>query len=166
MRVLGIDPGTRCLGYGIVDGDDTAPVFVAAGTVNCSGKMSMPQRLKYIYGELAAVIARYQPQCAAIETPFIAENARSALTLGKAQAVAVLASANAGLEVFEYPPARIKSLVSGFGASTKDQVTRVVTLQLNLTEPPSSADAADALACALCHLQEIRISAAVSGTRF
>ncbi|ADJ25535.1 crossover junction endodeoxyribonuclease RuvC [Dehalogenimonas lykanthroporepellens BL-DC-9] len=165
MRVLGIDPGTRCLGYGIIDADGADLTFVISGTVKCADKTPMPERLKYIYSELVAIITRYQPQCAAIETPFMAENARSALTLGKAQAVAVLASANAGLEVYEYPPARIKSHVAGFGASAKDQIIRMVTLQLNLAQPPASPDAADALACALCHVQEVRIASAISGAR-
>ena len=161
MRILGIDPGTRHLGYGIVDAEGSSVLYVACGTINCSDKMPMPERLKHLYAELEKVITTYHPGCAAVESPFFSENARSALAIGKAQAVAVLAAANAGLEVFEYPPARIKSHIAGFGASAKEQVTRMVMLQLNITQPPPTTDAADALACALCHIQERQISAVI-----
>ena len=153
MRVLGIDPGTRCLGYGIVDADGHDIVYVTCGTVVCSDKLSMAERLKHLYAELVRVIAATRPDCAAVESPFFSQNASSALAIGKAQAVAILAAANAGLEVFEYPPARIKAAISGSGASGKDQVSRMVVLQLNLTAAPPTPDAADALACALCHVQ-------------
>lgn len=161
MRILGIDPGTRHLGYGIIDAEGSAVLYVTCGTINCSAKLSMPERLKHLYSELEKVISSYKPGCAAVETPFFSENARSALAIGKAQAVAILAAANAGLDVFEYPPARIKSHITGFGASAKDQVSRMVMLQLNITEPPTTPDAADALACALCHVQERQISAVI-----
>ena len=156
MRILGVDPGTRCLGYGIIDEAGTDVTYVACGAVICSEKLSMTERLVLLYAELGKVIVNFRPDCAAIESPFFSENARSALAIGKAQAVAILAAANAGLAVYEYPPARIKSLVSGSGASGKDQVSRMVTLQLGLAEPPTPSDATDALACALCHVQEMQ----------
>lgn len=165
MRVLGVDPGTRCLGFGIVDADGHSVVYVTSGTVKCSDKLSMPERLKRIYTELEKVIYLHKPDCAAVESQFFSENARSALAIGKSQAVAILAAVNAGLAVFEYPPARIKAHIAGFGASTKDQVTRMVMMQLELTEPLNSADAADALACALCHIQEARISAVIRASQ-
>ncbi len=156
MRILGIDPGTRCLGFGIIDATGASITYVTCGAVTCSEKLTMTERLVRLYAELGKVIADFHPDCAAVESPFFSENARSALAIGKAQAVAILAAANAGLAVYEYPPAKIKAHISGFGASNKDQVTRMVTLQLNLAEPPSSSDAADALACALCHVQEMQ----------
>ena len=156
MRILGIDPGTRCLGYGIIDASGIGVTYVTCGTVICSEKLPMTERLVRLYAELGKVIAAHHPDCAAVESPFFSENARSALAIGKAQAVAILAAANAGLAVFEYPPAKIKAHISGFGASNKDQMSRMVTIQLGLTEPPASSDAADALACALCHVQEMQ----------
>jgi len=162
MRILGIDPGTRRLGYGIIDSAGPSAAFVACGAVACSDKLSMTDRLVRLYAELGKIIAEFRPDCAAVESPFFSENARSALAIGKAQAVAILAAANAGLPVFEYPPARIKARISGFGASDKDQVTRMVTLQLGLASPPSPADAADALACALCHIQEMQAAALIN----
>lgn len=161
MRILGVDPGTRCLGYGVIETNGQSVVYVTSGEVRCSEKLPVPERLKHLYAELVKIIELHEPDCAAVESPFFSQNARSALTIGKSQAVAILAAANAGLEVFEYPPARIKSHVAGFGASTKHQVTHMVMMQLGLTEPLASADAADALACALCHLQEARISAVI-----
>lgn len=165
MRVLGVDPGTRCLGFGVIDADGHSVVYVASGTVTCSDKLSMPERLKRIYAELNSVIQLHKPDCAAVESQYFSENARTALAIGKSQAVAILAAANAGLEVFEYPPAIIKSHAAGFGASTKDQVTHMVMMQLHLTEPLKSADAADALACALCHIQESRLAAVIRASR-
>jgi len=156
MRILGIDPGTRCLGFGVIDAAGPDVSYIACGVVTCSDKLTMPERLKHLYAELSKIIALHRPDCAAVESPFFSENARSALAIGKAQAVAILAAANAGLEVFDYPPARIKANISGFGGSGKDQVARMVMLQLNLTAQPSPADAADALACALCHVQEMQ----------
>ncbi len=158
MRILGIDPGTRCLGYGIIDHTGAVSTFVACGAVTCSEKLPMTERLVRLYAELSKIIAEHLPDCAAVESPFFSENARSALAIGKAQAVAILASANAGLAVYEYPPAKIKSHITGFGASNKDQVSRMVTLQLNLAEAPTPSDAADALACALCHVQEMQLT--------
>ncbi|APV44485.1 crossover junction endodeoxyribonuclease RuvC [Dehalogenimonas formicexedens] len=162
MRIIGIDPGTRCLGYGIIDTSGSEAVYVSAGAVTCSDKLPMTGRLVRLYAELSRIIAETRPDCAAVETPFFSENARSALAVGKAQAVAILAAANAGLPVFEYPPAKIKAHISGFGASDKDQVSRMVVLQLGLSQAPSPADASDALACALCHLQEMQTSAVIN----
>jgi crossover junction endodeoxyribonuclease RuvC len=161
VRILGIDPGTRRLGYGIIDSEGSTVIYVTCGTVSCSEKLPMAEKLKHLYAELVKVINTHHPDCAAVESPFFSENARSAFTIGKAQAVAILAAANAGLDVFEYPPARIKSHITGSGASSKDQVARMVMLQLNLTDLPATSDAADALACALCHIQEAQAAAII-----
>jgi crossover junction endodeoxyribonuclease RuvC len=162
MRIIGIDPGTRCLGYGIIDAAGSVFTYVTSGAITCSDKLPMTDRLVRLYGELSRIIKETNPDCAAVETPFFSENARSALAIGKAQAVAILAAANAGLAVFEYPPAKIKSHITGFGASDKDQVSRMVVLQLGLSQPPATADASDALACALCHVQELQTSSLIS----
>jgi crossover junction endodeoxyribonuclease RuvC len=162
MRILGIDPGTRSLGYGIIDAVGSTITYVTCGAVTCSDKLPMTDRLVRLYAELGKIIADFHPDCAAVESPFFSENARSALAIGKAQAVAILAAANAGLAVFEYPPAKIKAHISGFGASGKDQVSRMVVLQLGLTEPPTPTDAADALACALCHVQEMQVASIIN----
>ncbi len=162
MRILGIDPGTRCLGYGIIDAAGSNVSYVTCGAVTCSDKLPMTDRLVRLYAELGKVIAEFRPDCAAVESPFFSENARSALAIGKAQAVAILAAANAGLAVYEYPPAKIKAHISGFGASDKDQVSRMVVLQLGLSAPPTPTDASDALACALCHVQEMQATAIIN----
>lgn len=159
MRILGIDPGTRCLGFGIIDTIGPDVSYVASGAITCSDKLPMTDRLVRLYAELSKVIKEYRPDCAAVETPFFSENARSALAIGKAQAVSILAAANAGLAVYEYAPAKIKAHICGFGASDKEQVSRMVVLQLGLSEPPTPTDASDALACALCHVQEMQTSA-------
>ncbi len=162
MRILGIDPGTRSLGYGIIDSDGPTVTYVTCGAVTCSDKLPMTDRLVHLYAELGKIIAEHRPDCAAVESPFFSENAKSALAIGKAQAVAILAAANAGLAVYEYPPAKIKAHISGFGASEKDQVSRMVVLQLGLSQPPTPTDASDALACALCHVQEMQTLAVLN----
>jgi crossover junction endodeoxyribonuclease RuvC len=162
MRILGIDPGTRVLGYGIIDAAGPDVTYVASGAITCSDKLPMTDRLVRLYAELSGLIKEHRPDCAAVETPFFSENARSALAIGKAQAVAILAAANAGLAVYEYPPAKIKAHISGFGASDKEQVSRMVIMQLGLAQPPTPVDASDALACALCHVQELQTSSIIS----
>jgi len=151
MRILGVDPGTQVVGYGVIDarGNDTS--MVAHGGIVAPSKASLPERLSFIYSQLCEIIATYQPECAAIETPFVSENPRTALAMGKAQATALLAAANNGLSIYEYPPAQVKLTVTGSGNAPKDQVQEMVRLRLGLDLAPEPADAADALAVAICH---------------
>jgi crossover junction endodeoxyribonuclease RuvC len=157
MRILGVDPGTVNLGYGVVDGEEEMHM-VDCGVVNLSARLPMEQRLRSIYSELGEIIARHKPGEVAIEEPFIGHNVRSAFAIGKAQAVAILAAANKGLPVYYYSPAKIKKQITSYGQSDKQQVQEMVRVQLGLSEAPQPSDAADALAVAMCHIQQRRLS--------
>lgn len=153
MRVLGIDCGTECTGYGVVElCPDDRLVSIACGVIEVSPREAMPLRLLRISNRLQELIAQHQPNCVAIEDVFYAVNVKSALKLGQVRGVAMLAAAAAGLEVSEYAPLAIKSAVVGYGKAEKRQVQQMVTRLLNLSEVPEPADAADALAIAICHL--------------
>ena len=153
MRVLGIDPGTLNLGYGIVDEVD-GMTMVACGVLSLPSKVPVEQRLSYLYKKLCEIVARYKPDEVAIEEPFVAGNARSALAIGRAQAIAILAAANENLQIFRYLPKQVKLQVTDYGNSNKEQVQEMVRLQLRLAQPPHPSDAADALAVAICHLHQ------------
>ena len=157
MRILGIDPGTAVMGYGVVEGDDK-PLLVTYGALKCPARSKTPERLNHLYKELLKIISRYKPDVIAIEEPFVAENIKSALAIGKAQAVAILAATSHEIPVYEYPPAKIKQMVTGYGTSAKAQVQEMVRLQLNLVQAPEPTDAADALAVALCHIQSSHLN--------
>lgn len=156
MRVLGIDPGTVRLGYGVVDEVGGVVSMVACGVLNVPPKSPVESRLSRLYAEVSAIVDRYQPDEVAIEEPFVAVNVRTALAMGRAQTIAMLAAANHGLPVYRYPPAQVKQQVTAYGGSDKGQVQQMVKLLLGLTEVPSPSDAADALAIALCHLHRCR----------
>ena len=153
MRVLGIDCGTEYTGYGVVEQNTAGRLeFIAAGAIHLSRKDSMPSRLAMVFSELSKLILTNSPQMVAIEEVFYSVNAKSALKLGQVRGVAMLAAASAGLEVAEYAPLSIKSAVVGYGKAEKIQVQHMVAHLLHLPEPPRPADAADALAIAICHL--------------
>lgn len=153
MRIFGIDPGSLRTGYGCVETDGTRHRFVACGALSTPAGTSLPQRLLAVHTGLVQAIDDVRPDCVAIENLFHARHARSALTLGHARGVAVLAAVQAGLPVVEYTPAEIKMSVVGYGRAEKAQVQRMVALLLGLDTPPSPFDAADALAVAICHAQ-------------
>jgi crossover junction endodeoxyribonuclease RuvC len=156
MRVFGIDCGTEFTGWGVVELDPGArmPKLVhrAAGTIRLSKKEKTPQRLMQVYAELTALMAVHAPETVAIEEVFFSANAKSALKLGQVRGVAMLAAATCGLPVAEYAPLSIKSSVVGYGLAQKEQVQFMVTRLLELSAAPESADAADALAIAICHI--------------
>jgi crossover junction endodeoxyribonuclease RuvC len=156
MRVFGIDCGTEFTGYGVVEVDCEARMprllHVAAGTIRLNKKEKTPQRLAQVYAELTAGMALHEPDVVAIEEVFFSANAKSALKLGQVRGVAMLAAASLGLEIVEYAPLKIKSSVVGYGLAAKEQVQFMVTRLLELDEAPDSADAADALAIAICHI--------------
>lgn len=151
MITLGIDPGTRVMGYGVVEAIGSRLKHIENGAIFTKTDVHLSVRLKQIYDGLAEIIEKYRPDVLSIEDIFYAKNVKSALKLGHARGVAMLAGANAGLEVFEYTPTAIKSAVVGFGRADKVQVQQMVKILLNLPEPPQ-ADAADALAAAICHI--------------
>jgi len=158
MRILGIDPGTATMGYGVIDSRDDEIALVEYGVLDCPVRSPIGERLSYLYGELEQIISRCQPDVVAVEQPFVAKNVRSTLTIGKAQAVAILAAANRGIPSYEYPPAKVKQRVASYGAGSKEQVQEMVRLQLGLSEVPQPSDAADALAVAICHWRETHLS--------
>jgi crossover junction endodeoxyribonuclease RuvC len=163
--VLGIDPGLRVTGWGLVAGNGRDLRWAGSGTVATNAGRAPEQRLHHIYRELCAVIGRWRPGEVAIEDPFVAENARSAFAIGEARAVALLAAAQAGLSVRAYAPAEVKLTVAGYGRSDKAQVQELVRVQLGLAQAPEPADAADALAVALCHHLRRRAEARLESAR-
>jgi crossover junction endodeoxyribonuclease RuvC len=154
MRVLGIDPGTLNMGYGIVDEEDGEVFLIDYGVFSLSSKIPVEQRLSSLYQKLNDVLTRYLPGEVAIEEPFVADNPRSALALGRAQAIAILAAANMKLPIFRYAPTEVKLQVTSYGNSSKEQVQEMVKIQLKLDKPIKSSDAADALAVAICHFHQ------------
>jgi crossover junction endodeoxyribonuclease RuvC len=152
VRVFGIDPGSDRTGYGCVESDGRKHHLIACGAIRASASATFPDKLAGIHRELSARLAECQPDCVAIEDLFHAVNVRSALRLGHARGVAVLAAVEAGLTVVEYTPAEIKRAVVGYGRAEKPQVQQMVKLLLRLAAVPSPHDAADALAVAICHL--------------
>lgn len=158
MKVLGIDPGTRVMGYGIIEshGDDIA--LIDCGALVSPKNSPIGERLHAQYNKLLEIIQRHHPDAVAVEQPFVAKNVRSALAIGRAQAIALLAAASLGIPTSEYTPAQIKQRVANYGASSKVQIQRMVQLQLGLHQAPEPSDAADALAVAICHLREVHIS--------
>lgn len=172
MRVLGIDCGTEFTGYGVVELDERARssqlVHLAAGTIRLNRKQGTPERLAQVYAELTAQITLHEPDVVAIEEVFFAANAKSALKLGQVRGVAILAAAISGKPVAEYAPLSIKSAVVGFGLAAKEQVQFMVMRLLHLDQSPDSADAADALAVAICHLhtaQTLSQTTSLAGTK-
>jgi crossover junction endodeoxyribonuclease RuvC len=157
-RVLGIDPGTLALGYGVIDEEDGDIAQVACGALTAASGAPMEERLHTIYRGLLEVIDRYRPAEVAIEEPFVAKNARSALAVGQAIGVATIAAMEKGVSLHHYTPNRVKQAVTSYGHSGKEQVADMVCILLNLPAPPQPADAADALAVAICHIQEKQVS--------
>ena len=151
MRVLGIDPGTAITGYGVIEGEGDSLVVTTYGAVTTPANQPLAQRLQHIYRELRALIAEWHPDSAAVEELFFSKNARTALAVGHARGVALLALIDAGLPVQEYKPAEVKQAVAGYGRAPKVQVQGMVQLLLGLEEIPRPDDAADALAVAICH---------------
>jgi len=166
VRILGIDPGSERTGYGCVETDGRRHQLVACGAISALTGDAFPQRLARIHRELLAVLASCRPECVAVESVFHAVNARTALKLGHARGVAILAAVEAGCTVVEYSPAEIKRAVVGSGRAEKHQVQQMVKLLLGLDKVPSPHDAADALAVAICHLHSLPPAAlrAAAGT--
>ncbi len=150
MRILGIDPGTRITGYGIIDVEGNRLRHVDNGIVKTRSSDPLPLRLKAIYDGLTVVLKEFSPEAVAIEQVFLAKNPKAALTLGHARGTAVIASVNLNLEVHEYSALQVKSAVVGYGHAAKQQVQHMVKTLLNLPEV-AQEDAADALAVAICH---------------
>ena len=151
MRILGIDPGYAILGWGVIDVVGNRFSVVDYGSILTDTKMDMPARLQVLYNGLTELIHKYKPDDASIEQLFFNSNAKTAILVGEARGVAVLACANGNLNIGEYTPLQIKQALVGYGRADKKQVQYMVKTMLNLKSVPKPDDTADALAAAICH---------------
>ena len=161
MRIFGIDPGSERTGYGCVETDGSRHRIVICGAISSPALASFPDKLQRIHRQLTRFLQECHPDSVAIENLFFSVNVRSALKLGHARGVAMLAAVEAGVPVFEYTPAEIKRAVVGYGRADKPQVQQMVKLLLGLDAVPSPHDAADALAIAICHVHSQRPARAI-----
>jgi crossover junction endodeoxyribonuclease RuvC len=160
VRVFGVDPGSDRTGYGCIETDGSRHHLIACGAIATSPRATFPEKLLTIHETLGRLLAEHRPDCVAVESVFYAANVRSALKLGHARGVALLAAVEAGFPVFEYAPAEIKRAVVGYGRAEKHQVGEMVRLLLGLDTIPEPHDAADALAIAICHVHSAGSGAA------
>ena len=159
QRILGIDPGSRLTGFGVLDCEGDRTIYVASGSVN-SVAGDFPARLKVIFRAISEIVAEYRPDLVSVESVFMHKNPSSALKLGHARSAAICATFDQDVAVFEYAPREIKQAVVGTGAATKEQVQHMIKQLLQLDGDPSP-DAADALAVALCHANQRRLNRVV-----
>lgn len=162
IRILGIDPGTLITGYGVIEVSGNSISAIDYGCVNNKTSTTMPIRYKHIYETLVSIIQKNNPDCMSIEKLFHCKNVQSALKLGEARGVAILAGAQNGLDIFEYEPRKIKQSVVGYGAAHKSQVKSMIKSILHIDKMTGPSDVSDALAIAVCHahhLNNVRLSA-------
>jgi crossover junction endodeoxyribonuclease RuvC len=155
MRILGLDPGSMHTGYGVVQRRGSKLAALAVGRISCPRRTPLPQRLAHLYGEAVELLERWQPDQVVLEAPFHGINSRSLIVLAQARGALLAAVANRGAEVRELSPAEVKAAVTGNGRADKEQVARMVRLLLKLDDEPLTADAADALAVAICCAQRL-----------
>ncbi len=158
MIVLGIDPGTAITGYGLVREENGQALALAYGAITTPSDLSLPDRLKLLQRDLAAVIERHRPDQSAVEQLFFNKNVRTALAVGHARGVVLLTLAQANVPIYEYTPLEVKLAVTGNGRADKAQVQQMVTLLLSLSKIPKPDDVADALAIAVCHLHSAQLT--------
>jgi crossover junction endodeoxyribonuclease RuvC len=157
MRVLGIDPGTAITGYGVVEETAGELKMVTFGAIRTPAKQPLSTRLQAIYSGVRNLVKEWEPSSAAVEELFFSSNVRTAMSVGQARGVTLLALADAGLPIAEYTPLTVKQAVTGYGSADKAQIQEMVRLLLELAQPPKPDDAADALAVAICHLHSARL---------
>lgn len=173
MIILGVDPGTLYMGYGIIKSDGQSLSYIDCGVLKAPAKMVMEERLYLLFTKLKEVIDKHRPSEAAVERPFVAKNAQSAIAIGQAQAAAILAAREKGVPVFQYAPARVKQSITNYGGSTKEQVRKMVWLQLESSVKvggtngfsypfTETADPTDALGVAICHIYELRLANSIA----
>ncbi len=156
MLVLGVDPGTAITGYGLVRQEEELSL-VDCGAILTPAGTPLPDRLLAIHTALTALVERYRPEAVAVEELFFSKNVRTAMNVGQARGVVLLAAAQAALRVYEYKPAEVKQAVAGYGGAPKEQMQEMVRLLLDLDRVPEPDDAADAVAVAICHLHSARL---------
>jgi crossover junction endodeoxyribonuclease RuvC len=164
LRILGIDPGSRAAGYGVIEARGDRLDFIACGVIRVTPGFAFGERLREIYQGIGEVLALHRPEQAAIEEVFMAKNAGSALKLGHARGVLMLAVLQAEIPLAEYSPRQIKQSAAGYGNADKEQVQHMVRVMLSLNKSPSS-DAADALAVAICHANRTAVKRRLEGVR-
>jgi crossover junction endodeoxyribonuclease RuvC len=155
MLVLGVDPGSRVTGYGLVEKDNNQMTCIHAGSISSPAKLPFYERIHKIFQSMVEVMSHYRPQEMAIEDVFFAKNVKSSLKLGHARGAVLIAAVQCGVKIFEYSPLEIKQSTVGYGRATKEQVRSMVQLILNLKDTPN-LDTSDALATAICHLNWAR----------
>ncbi len=168
LRILGIDPGTVRMGFGLLDTDGMDAIYVSSGVISCRKTLNLNQRLWKIYRELVENLESWHPQVVAIEEPFIPlastynqefkTSVKSVMAIGQSVAVALLAATSLDIPTSLYTPTQVKRSVSNYGRGSKEQIQEAVRLTLGLSNPPEPLDASDALAVALCHLQNHHVS--------
>lgn len=156
MRILGIDPGTGILGFGVIDSIKGKVKLVDAGVIRTPVKEDDAVRLQTIYEELTEIIADTKPQVMSVEKLFFAQNVTTAMTVAQARGVVLLCGKQAGLDIYEYTPLQIKQALTGYGRADKKQVQEMVRVTLGLKDAPKPDDCADAIAAALIHSQSVR----------
>jgi crossover junction endodeoxyribonuclease RuvC len=162
VLILGIDPGTAITGYGLVNEQDGVLALVDCGVITTPSGQWLPERLQAIYQGLAEVIGQHQPAAAAVEELFFSRNVRTALSVGHARGVTLLALVDAGLPIYEYKPVEVKQAIAGYGGADKRQVQEMVRMLLDLDSVPQPDDAADAVAVAVCHIHSARMAALIA----
>lgn len=162
MLVLGIDPGIAITGYGLVREDDEGLALLDCGVITTPVGQPLPTRLQSIYRGLAAVVSAHQPDAVAVEELFFSRNVRTALTVGHARGVTLLALADAGLPIYEYKPMEVKQAIASYGGADKRQVQEMVRMLLNLDHIPQPDDAADAVAVAVCHIHSEKMMSLIA----
>jgi crossover junction endodeoxyribonuclease RuvC len=158
MVILGIDPGLGATGYGVIEKNKNELLVKKYGVIQTDRLSSFPQRLKKIYNQLIKIIKKYRPNIIVIESLFFYKNLKTAILVGEAKGVAILACANTNIKVVEYTPLQVKEALVGYGRASKQQVKYMVKRILNLDKVPDTDDAADALAVAICHANTIDYS--------
>jgi crossover junction endodeoxyribonuclease RuvC len=161
--ILGIDPGTLFMGYGIIEINGPVILLKEMNVLKLSGKQNNYDRLRLIHNKVASLVSIFSPDELAIEAPFFGKNVQSMLKLGRAQGVAIAAALTTGIPVTEYSPKKIKQSITGNGNADKEQVWRMLKQIINLVEKPSSYDATDALAVAVCHHFQSKVPVSISG---
>ena len=157
MRIIGIDPGTAIMGFGLVDTRGGSATAVHYGALTTHQSLPTAERLLSLYNELTEIVATFKPDAMAVEELFHNSNARTVMTVSQARGIILLVAAQAGMPIFEYTPPQVKSAVVGYGKATKEQVQTMVTTLLQLDSVPKPDDVADALAVAICHAHSARI---------
>ncbi|UCB53662.1 MAG: crossover junction endodeoxyribonuclease RuvC [Candidatus Zixiibacteriota bacterium] len=163
MVILGVDPGSNVTGYGIINSNGEENTLIESGVIEPDSHTALPERLREIFEGLVKVIEDHRPRQFAIEQAFYSKNAKSALIMGQARGVAILAASKSGIPIGEYSPKEVKCAIVGTGNASKSQVQFMVKKLLRLKEPPEPLDASDALAVALCHAQRARRDLLLSG---